>query len=886
MEKIKITNIEEFEDYRKKNIFINQHILFIQYLNVLYPNLVLRENDLSEAIESNIKSDILSHNTINNKSLIDKPISISTFNQYLGIQNLISERIFKYIDKSKKGKISKNDFCTGMYQIFFGNIAELTKLTFFICDFNEDGKIYKSDIKLILAYIPIPLNSNRSSQQEYIKEINKIIDEFFNEIKEEFKIDDNNIEEIKYNLYLTKITESINDNRINGAFFLFINLIKYIFINKPFNQETIDSVNYIKNKHLLKVSLPKSVTIKNINIFQKKPLVKSEFLEGGINNINNINNNNDINLFTVIRRKEKKFTDYKIFENNNVLGKIQQKDLFSIKKSSSVATINQKNKKKYENLKHDFIVAKNSENDNFKKLISELDSKNKRSNRNSSIGRLNSGKHLSYNQTIKKVNTANKIILKNKFNRNSMRSVGNSTNNSRIENKYINNNILPSLSSNIPLKKIIPNKLNIKIAPVIKLKYPKEPLQKENNILQNRNPNFLEDIKLNNNINSEKELGFYLYKYSEEEYHISLKKYYTVINKKELLFYSSNLKNELCSIWNLNDTIITVMRKASINKNIYYPIKIIYKNNIISYLLFEEKETQIEFGKQIKMNINNNNFEDKYEVKDKLGEGHFAVVKKCIEKNTGKEYAVKIITKQKLKKKDLDLIIHEKNYMKLIKNPNIVSLIDDFEDEKYIYLIMEYYKGGDLYSYINELRKNKKKLNEKSIAKIIKIIGQSIQYLNYFGVVHRDLKPENIVFGVKDDISSLTIIDLGVAITLSYGQMSNEPLGTLEYISPEIFTRKPYDHKVDVWSLGIILYILFTMGSVYPFDCDSKNKDEREKIIGKKIVFLQQEYPLEFFENKSKYLISLIDKSLEKSPDKRISIDEFLNNYWLINNSK
>ena len=116
--------------------------------------------------------------------------------------------------------------------------------------------------------------------------------------------------------------------------------------------------------------------------------------------------------------------------------------------------------------------------------------------------------------------------------------------------------------------------------------------------------------------------------------------------------------------------------------------------------------------------------------------------------------------------------------------------------------------------------------------------------------------------------------------------MSNEPLGTLEYIPPEIFTRKPYAHKVDVWSLGIILYILFTMGAIYPFDCNSKDKEERDKIIGKKIVFLQQEYPHEFFENKSKYLINLIDKSLEKSPDKRISIDEFLNNYWLINNSK
>ena len=185
-----------------------------------------------------------------------------------------------------------------------------------------------------------------------------------------------------------------------------------------------------------------------------------------------------------------------------------------------------------------------------------------------------------------------------------------------------------------------------------------------------------------------------------------------------------------------------------------------------------------------------------------------------------------------------------------------------------------------------ENRKKRKIIGEKTIAKIIKIIAQTIQYLNYFGIVHRDLKPENIVFGIKDDISSLTLIDLGVAITLPYGKTSSEPVGTLDYISPEIFSRKPYSHKVDVWSLGIILYILFTMGKIYPFDSDSKDKEEREKIIGKKIVFLQQEYPPEFFGNKSKYLISLIDKSLEKSPDKRISIDEFLNNYWLINNCK
>ena len=271
---------------------------------------------------------------------------------------------------------------------------------------------------------------------------------------------------------------------------------------------------------------------------------------------------------------------------------------------------------------------------------------------------------------------------------------------------------------------------------------------------------------------------------------------------------------------------------------------------------------------------------------DIIGEGHFAIVKKCINKNNKKEYAVKVIDKQKLDKKDLGFIIKEKNYMKIIKHPNIVSLIDDFENEKYIFLVMEYYKGGDLFKYIYDYYQNKKMISEKNVAKIIKIIAQCVQYLNYFGIVHRDLKPENIVFGVSEDINSLTIIDLGVAITLSEGQTSNIHIGTLEYTSPEVLTGKNYGKGVDVWSVGIILYTLFTLGSIFPFDCDSKDKKERDENIGKKIVFLQQEYPKEFFGNKSKYLINLIDRALEKNPEKRIKIDDFLNNFWLVNNSK
>ena len=882
-ETININYIDDFEEFRKNNIFIINNILFIQYLNVLYPNLVLRENDLSDIIEQhNNKADILSYNNaLNNKSLLEKYISNNTFNQYMGIQDLISERIFKYIDKSKKGKITKNDFCNGMYQIFFGNISELSKFTFFICDFNEDGKIYKFDMKLILSYIPMPTNNNYSNQQEYIKEINHIIDDFFKEIKEE----NAQSEEIDYNLYLTKVTESINDNVINGAFFLFINLLKYIFINKPFNKEVIYFVNFIKNKHLLKVTLPKGSAIKSMNIFQKKSVAKSEVFDGNINN--NFNINNDNNIFNFTRKKEKKYTDYKNHElNNNFLGKIQQKDLFSVKKSSSTVNIDKKEQKKYETLKHDFIIAKKKEKENkqnevINKIVNGLNIKNITTNRNSSLGKLNNAQKIPNNiKTIHINNKINKILLQN-FQKTSIKNFGNNTNYNGFENQN-KKTILPSISTNSPLKNMIQNNVkkknpNLKIAP-IKLKN-KTSSQDTVLLKENKTSNFSEEI-------CGKESGVYLYKFSEEDYHIVFKKYYAVINKKEILFFSSNLKNELCTIWNFNNTVISIQKKASINKYVYYPIKIIYRNKGTSILFFEERETQIEFGKQLKINIDNNNFEDKYETKDKIGEGNFAVVKKCVEKNSGKEYAVKIITKQKLAKTDLELIIHEKNYMKLIKHPNIVSLIGDFEDEKYIYLVMEYYKGGDLFTYISEYRRNQKYINERSIAKIIKVVAQSIQYLNYFGIVHRDLKPENIVFGTKDDISSLTIIDLGVAITLSYGQMNDEPLGTLEYISPEIFTHQPYNHKVDIWSLGIILYILVTVGKIYPFDSNSKDKKEKDKIIGKKIVFLQQEYPEEFFGNKSKYLINLIDKSLEKSPDKRISIDDFLNNYWLINNSK
>ena len=894
--KIKITNIPEFEEYRKKNIIVNPHILFMQYLSTLFPNLVLREESLSESSESNPnKFDISSYNTINNKVLRDKTISKKTFIQYMGIQDIISERIFKYIDKNNKGKLTRNEFCLGIYQLFYGNFSELSKLSFFICDFNEDGKVYKSDMKLILAYIPKPLNSNFSniSQQEYIKKINNIIDEFFKDIR---KKKQEEITEIDYDLYFNILNESVKEQKNNGALFLFINLLKYIFLNKPFNKESILAVKYVKDKYLLKATIPKNLNtvIKNnipIIIQPQKKQEPEEFLEA------TERESNEFIPISLLRKHDKKYTEYKLSTKNFNLDKLPKSNLFLSKKES--ATLEQSQlQKAFDGAKFELNgnnIKFSQSNNNLKFHFDKIESKKKVYNRNASIGRLSSGKNLSLKNASKLAQKTNEIFLKDKIMRNSVKIPENIISKSKAE---IKNSILPYLSSSsssslqIKQKSLI-RKTEIRVKPFLRLK---GKISSQPDIFENINKKekvkdklseLIDDININNSnpLNPELEYGTYLYKYSEEDNDL-FKKYYAVISQKEILFYSSSLKNELCTIWYINDTIISIPSKIAINRCSYYPIKIILKSDKMCLLFFEEKETQLEFGNNLKININNTNFEDTYEIGEEIGEGHFAVVKKCLNKKNNKEYAVKIINKQKLQKKDLGFIMKEKNYMKIVKHPNIVSLIEDFENEKYIYLVMNYFKGGDLFSYIYENYKNKKMIPEKNVARIIKIIAECIQYLNNFGIVHRDLKPENIVFGESEDISSLTIIDLGVAITLSEGQTCNTHLGTLEYTSPEVLTGKPYGKGVDVWSVGIILYTLFTLGSVFPFDCDSKDKKERDQIIGKKIVFLQQEYPNEFFGNKSKYLINLIDRALEKSPEKRIKIDEFLNNFWLVNNAK
>ena len=784
--------IEDLKSYQKYLRPLNENYIYY-YLNTIYQYLLIREESQGADINE-INSKNLFSNTLKQKAN-ENGISLRNFLQYLDIQEFMCERLFKYLDKTKTGQLTKNEFVNGLDTIYYGNFQELYKLIFFMCDFNENGKLHKFNMKLILSYIPV---KTYEEQQKYIKNINSIIDHYFTNLDKRFpekniKID----KEIDFDLYKNDIEdyikESTNNNNKensnnnnfnnNGSFLLFIKLISYIYMNNPFNKDNMNFCKFLKNKFLMK--LPKKLN--SNNLFNTT---------SNTNNNANTNNTNNIN-------KEK--------ENKNGTNNAENNDKDQLAKIRPNARSNSlyNNKKKKNNIYTTNIKPQ-------KELLSSKDLPIENKNQDLLI----------FSMNINELKKA-KLLQTGK------------------KEKQGGFNLTPSKD-----KKDKKSGLN----------------------LDQDNEEIFTDKNIKNN-----DYADILYKYCEEDSSKFIKKYYGELRGKDILFFASKLKNELCTIWNISKCIIIPLEKINISKYTYYPIKFINYNKSFCLIYFEDNEKRNLFLKKCEENTSYIKIEDLFEFKEKIGQGNFGLVRKCIEKNTGKEYAVKIMDKNKIKKKDLQFIIQERNYMILIKHPNIVSLVQDFEDENFIYFVMEYFKGGDLAKYMKRIKENMKEKNlERIAAKIIRIIAQGVEYLNQFGIVHRDLKPENIVFGIEDDIKSIKIIDLGVAITLPFGQQSSDPIGTLAYISPEMFTHNPYSYKVDVWAIGILLYWLVS-GGILPFD-DEKND---EHIMGKKVVFMHQEYPEKYFGDKSKSLFNLIDKTLEKNPEKRINIHNFLDEEWL-----
>jgi len=224
---------------------------------------------------------------------------------------------------------------------------------------------------------------------------------------------------------------------------------------------------------------------------------------------------------------------------------------------------------------------------------------------------------------------------------------------------------------------------------------------------------------------------------------------------------------------------------------------------------------------------------------------------------------------------DLELIKSELGIMKLCHHPNIIRLLDHFENADYIFLVMELMTGYDLHTYFE---KNKFKLSEKRSANIVFQIASGLNYLHKYGVLHRDLKPENIMLSDMGDNSIIKIMDFGLSKILGPNEKVADGYGTLSFVAPEVLVRQPYNKQVDIWSLGVILYLM--LSGDLPFD----DKNDNEENIARATVFSELKFPSNKWKSKSTQVMDLISKCLIKKQEKRISIEEFLSHEWISKN--
>eukprot|EP01138_Halocafeteria_seosinensis_P011538 gb/GECG01011786.1/.p1 GENE.gb/GECG01011786.1/~~gb/GECG01011786.1/.p1 ORF type:complete len:496 (+),score=75.49 gb/GECG01011786.1/:1-1488(+) len=265
---------------------------------------------------------------------------------------------------------------------------------------------------------------------------------------------------------------------------------------------------------------------------------------------------------------------------------------------------------------------------------------------------------------------------------------------------------------------------------------------------------------------------------------------------------------------------------------------------------------------------------DDFKLGKVLGKGSFGEVRLATYKPTGESRAIKILSKIKFgTKEDRHHMKNEKQLMELVSgHPNVLNLIEAREDKMNYYLIMEHCKGKELMDKIVEKKGN---FSEQVAAQYFRQMCQAVRHCHKRKVMHRDLKPENFIFEDEDDSSNLKLADFGLSAYLpSQNAILSEACGSSYYMAPEMF-RHRYTKAADIWSLGIILYLLLS-GRV-PFGMHVETEPEIYTAIQRDRLKFRTKH----WKGISKSAITLIADILRKNPKERPSLDDILENSWV-----
>ena len=359
----------------------------------------------------------------------------------------------------------------------------------------------------------------------------------------------------------------------------------------------------------------------------------------------------------------------------------------------------------------------------------------------------------------------------------------------------------------------------------------------------------------------------YVYKFSQTQK--KMKKTYFRLIGKDLYYYKKKEEEKHRGMHNLSGVFIKRGEDLEFEGKKYMSLTILYKNEK-SYYFDNEEDFKIWFDK-LSQAIQNKSLFDKYEVKQKIGKGKFGLVKAGINKETKKPVAIKIMAKKNMDKSDMELAKVEIDILKISQHPNIIKLYDVFENENYIYIIMENCSGGDLLSYFEY---HEYELPEPKVCEIIHKLSMAVYYLHSYGIVHRDLKPENILMTDLSATADIRLLDFGLSKIIGNDEKCTEPYGTLSFVAPEVLQGKPYDKSVDLWSIGIIAFLLLC--GYLPFD---DKHSERE--IARQTIQDPVPYDNKIWSKISPEAKQFVDGLLQKKPEKRYTIKEVLEHPWI-----
>jgi len=258
--------------------------------------------------------------------------------------------------------------------------------------------------------------------------------------------------------------------------------------------------------------------------------------------------------------------------------------------------------------------------------------------------------------------------------------------------------------------------------------------------------------------------------------------------------------------------------------------------------------------------------EDKYEVGKELGRGGFSIVKKGKNKKTGDEVAIKCINKKNLKKDELQLLTREISIMQKLRHKSIIQLIDIFETPNELFLVLELVSGGELFDQIVE----RGSYSENDAANLIRQVLEGIAYMHRHGVVHRDLKPENLLCASANVIK---IADFGLSKDVESGNLQTS-CGTPSYVAPEVLLGGQYDNEVDIWSIGVITYVLLC--GFTPFYGDNQRQ------LFERILHAKYDFPSPEWDDVSATAKDFVSKLLVVNPADRLSAEQALTHPWIV----